>query len=1556
MNFLLNRRVAISMLFLALSLLGYISYKQLPLEIFPNADLPQLYVQVRSQQEVTPEYLEQSAVIPLEGVISSLDGVERIESSVGVKSCRILVELEKNADLKYLFLKLTQEVAAAAATLPDGITASVQKNDMTQKNNILMNLQVRGTGGINRVREFTDQKVIPELENIDGIAGAMPFGGQQKSVEITLNRAACEAHNINLDRVRRIISQNMQVKAYSGSVKDGNKRYFAFVNAEYADVTQIEDLTVNNSGVRLRDIATVYYGSKEETSYSRVNGKESVSVALVCESGANQIDISHKVRAIISRLNQKFEQSDIEIVVDVDQAEVMEKNLDEIINLALSGALLAIFIMWIFLRNVPLVAVVALSIPFSVFPAFNLFYGYDISINSLTLVGIALAIGMLLDNSVVVLENIYRLKSRGATASDAVTRGTSEIWKPVMASTLTTIAVFLPFVFSGNYLVRLFGTHIGISIISTLSVSLAVALLLIPMAVYAVMSFRNHKMINLSKVSLDQRPVRIYLLLLKTALRNPVGTIVIALLLFFVSILGSLSVSINSKKALEDKNLAVFITMPVGSTLEKTDLVVRDAENRLKEIKGVSDVVVRVEEEEAQVTLKLVDDYEKISGRNYGEIKNDIENRLKGLSADYSFTATSGSYAKQGGSRNTGSTGLQNMMGVGEDQEYIVVRGNDFEMMTAVAEDLEYFLGELDVISSARKNVKDNQPEVHISFDTETMTAEGIAYNQVVNALSSFQKQVSSGVNFKQGSNQYEIVLKYNDLVNETKPKDKTLAELQTLSVNDNADVISHELQSFSDIFFGKGLRSIERVNQEKQIEVQYKFNADVNKSKALLESARDEVDYVISALNLPPGIAVEVIREESDISEFYTLIEIAGLLIYMILAAVFESFITPFVLLLSVPLAAIGSFLLLIITGNSLFNANTLTGFLILLGVVVNNGILLIDITNNLRKNGYRRERAILTAGLSRLRPILITALTTVVAMIPMALGRSEYVSVIGAPFAITVIGGLTVSTLLTLVFIPAFYNGLENASNWISELTLWLKIVIGLAIIGGMYRVTTTIDDTVWKMAAGVAVIIGVPGLVWFVRMSLRRANANLIDASEPIVISIKNLVKIYGRDNQFKREWKAGKKLSEQAAKLNQKISNGIENLIWQLPLLGFLGWFAWFYLDQAVWVFVVSVLFYAILLTVLTNVLHQFSENKTLTRVFSVIRYVARVFFPLFSVILFYIKWNNIGFILFVGIVWYLYIWIASLKKRYSEGEKLNKTELRITELMPFIVATKKPFKALKGVSLEIGSGMFGLLGPNGAGKSTLIRIICGIYEASYGKIFVNGIDADEKREELQGLIGYLPQEFGMYENMPAREYLDYQAILKGITNPELRKARIDHVLASVHMTDRADDKIGSFSGGMKQRIGIAQILLHLPRILVVDEPTAGLDPRERIRFRNLLVELSRERVVIFSTHIIEDISSSCNKMAVINKGEVLYRGTPAELTHFAVGHVWRFYVDADKFEAVTEGMIVVHHMREGDQIRVRCLSPESPVEGAENELPILEDAYLWLLKFGNTFNH
>ncbi len=798
------------------------------------------------------------------------------------------------------------------------------------------------------------------------------------------------------------------------------------------------------------------------------------------------------------------------------------------------------------------------------------------------------------------------------------------------------------------------------------------------------------------------------------------------------------------------------------------------------------------------------------------------------------------------------------------------------------------------------------------------------------------------------------------------KKQDKTIDDLKKLEVA-GATGSMMEMKDISDIIFSTGPGNIHRENQEKRITVTYNFRNEISGSKDLLDGARQQIESAVASMSIPSGLAVEVIHEKNQLKDFYYLIGIAFLLIYMILASVFESLATPVVLMFSIPLAALGSLIALILTGNSLLNANTLTGFLILIGIVVNNGIILIDYTNILRKRGNRRQRALMTAGVARLRPILITASTTVIAMVPLAMGKAEFVSVIGSSFAITVVGGLTLSTLLTLVFIPTFYSGLENSIGWFNSLG-WRNKTVQIALFALLaFIIYTYINGFLWKMITTILSLIIIPAATWFVMNSLRKARETVIGGEESIKIRVQSLVKIYDRENRWAREWKGGARIRERLGLSHHFRSwSDLMDIAWQAPLLGFTVYFTYFYLRKGLWIFIFSIISWFFLLGI-WNCFRELFSNLSGNGSHKLLKKISRwldvaVFWlvPLVNLAWFQKRWDNIVVVLIIGFLWFTGMFIYWTGRKMSEENidiyrlegrfrNIRKTVYRIVAAVPLIGKKKKPFKALRCVSLDIGNGMFGLLGPNGAGKTTLMRIICGILEQSYGKVWINGIDTQLKREELQGLIGYLPQEFGTYENMSAHEYLHYMAMLKKITDPAVREERVTYVLQAVHMDEHRHEKIGSYSGGMKQRMGIAQILLHLPRILVVDEPTAGLDPRERIRFRNLLVELSRERVIIFSTHIIEDISSSCNQVAVLNKGMLRYLGKPIDMTREAEGHVWQFAMPAADFGAFVGENLVVHHMSEGENVRVRVISESSPWEGAVKVSPNLEDAYLWLLR-------
>jgi multidrug efflux pump subunit AcrB len=806
-HFLIQRKVLISMLFIAATMLGYISWKQLKMEIFPNAELPMLYIQVSSMIEGTPEYMEQEAIIPVEGVIAGLENIEKIESSAGRRTGSILVSYEERTDLKYAYLKLDEQIAALRGDLPAEFILQVVKIDLEDANNTLMSLQAMGSGGVDRVRNYVDQHIAPELENMEGVAAVNVFGGRQKSVDIILDKAACDAYNIAPTRVRNILASNLNLRQYGGVVREEGKRFFIYLDAEYKTISQIEDLVIGrgDNPVRLKDIADVYYGAKEEETISRVNGKDAVSLQVVHDAQANIIELSHHIEDQLMILNRNGAPVDMEVTIQENKAEMMEKNIDQIIRLALTGALLAIFVLWVFLRNVRLVILVALAMPVSIFTAFNFFFGFDISINSLTLIGIALAVGMLLDTSVVVLENIYRLRSEGVKPAEAVVRGTGEVWRSVVAATGTTVAVFIPFVFSSEFLIKLMARHIGVSIISTLVVSLVVSLLLIPMAVHVILT-RNkqgRKKTVYQEVSINNRMVRIYLSLLKTALRNPATTIIGVLILFFATILSTLTVSVSKLEELDSKQVTLYVTMPTGTTLETTDQLVAGMEEALMKIEENKEVISRIQEEEATVTILLQDEYRKLYKRSFGEIQSEAYEMVKEMPAsDISLTASSGVGGMRGGDGGEGGgEGFQELLGIGEDEEYILLKGQDFSLMVEVAEDLQSYLDELDNIESARISVRENQPEVHLDFNSLIMNRYGITRNQVMGELNTFQSEISSGVNFSQDNEEYEIIIKYSDVEDEDEEQDKSMEELKNLDIPDSEDQNLFELQQISELY-----------------------------------------------------------------------------------------------------------------------------------------------------------------------------------------------------------------------------------------------------------------------------------------------------------------------------------------------------------------------------------------------------------------------------------------------------------------------------------------------------------------------------------------------------------------------------------------------------------------------------------------------------------------------------------------------------------------------------------------------------------------------------------
>lgn len=1549
------------MLFIAISLLGYVSYKQLKVEMLPNAELPMLYLQISSSKDVNPAYMESNVVIPLESAISTLEGVERIESTSRNRNGSIRVDFKKGMDLKYTTLKLQEKVNDIISTIPDEFSVRVERANINGVNNNFMSLQARGKGGVDRLRALVDKELKPQLENIDGIAAVNVYGGRQKAIEIRFNKEALNALNITPSRISALLAQYNSDRTFLGYINEPDVRYYVHLDAMYEHISEVENLIVAPGPIFLKDIATIFFDMKDETTLSRINGLETISITLVNDAQMNLLELSNRVKKRIEALNEEFRGHDIELVVQSNSADEIENNIDQVVSLGISGALFAVFVLWFFLRNIRLVVFITLSIPISILAAFNLFYHFDVSINSLTLIGMALAVGMLLDNSVIVLENIYRLFTLGKSPEEAVTQGVREVWKSIMASTLTTATVFLPFLFSDEVFIRLIGQHIGVSIIATLAFSLLVAILLIPMTTYLILKLNKGKSVFQQALSINLRPIQIYTVLLKSSLRNPAITITGSVVLLVAMWIIALSLNLESNRAVNHDRVNMTVTMPPSSTLEYSDNIVSILEQKLDSFPEKKEVISRIQEDAASITLILKEDYYKDGGKSISTIIEELNRLMQIPNIDIRISA-----GQSNNTQNAGASTMNNFMnilGVGDNSESIIIKGSDFDMMDVIADNITYHLREMDFIAWNWATNPGLRREIHLTFDPILLSSYGITRQNIAEGLSSLDRSLTSGTSLKFGNDEYEIVIKENISEEEEKKQrnaPKTVEDLRHVMISDNQGGL-HELQQLASIKYTRDIASINRVNRDREISIHYAFSQSEELPADVIEGYRSEIEQLIAGYDAPAGIAIEMVRQEDSMGEFYFLILVALILIYMILASVFESVSTPFILLFTIPLAAIGSLLGLVLSGNSLMNANTMTGFIILIGVVVNNGIILIDYANILRKRGYSRNRALIMSGYSRLRPILITTVTTIIAMMPMALGDTDYAGAIGAPFAITVIGGLSFSALLTLILIPTVFISLENIIAWYRSLSRPLHLLHAIIFVSGVVYIYSNVDGIFMKLLYLMVLVVLIPGCTYFIKNSVRLAKSNVINPDEAIHIKIQNLVKVYDRPNRFMRQWEGGILLRKRLG-LHKEFHtlHDFVTIIWQLAIYAFVAYMVFYYLESIFWIIVLAIALCAGIYDVWKKIRAYLTYNHpAYERYWNIMQKLVYYALPVLTLYAINVRTAETSGTLIIGFLWALGIVIQQISNYiYNNNINIERLEGKFAEFrrklfvailsIPIIGKRRTPFRALKGVSFDIHTGMFGLLGPNGAGKSTMMRIITGILEQSYGSIWINGMNTLEYREELQSLIGFLPQEFGMYEHMTSWDFLNYQAILKGITDPKVRAERLEYVLKAVHMYERKDNKISSFSGGMKQRIGIALILLHLPRILVVDEPTAGLDPRERIRFRNLLVELSRERIVIFSTHIIEDIASSCNQVVVINRGELKFYGKPMDMIEKARDKVWVFDIEPEKFDILDEKLIV-NNMMNGDKIRVRYISKEPPYPDAEKVEENLEDAYLCLLK-------
>ena len=1560
-----RRPVTTTMFFMAVAILGVISLDRLPVQIFPELVFPEVYI-AATQQGYSPEQVERELVMPIEEEVGKLEGIEAFESFSRQNNGGVRISYAPDTDMKFALLEIESRITRLQPMLPNRTRLNVQRFDSSDLSSTVMQISVLGEGDINWLREFAEEKIRPELEAVEGVVNAQVLGGQRTAIEIIVEPTMLQAHQLSMSDVRNRINAFNTPRQYLGHVYDADQRFAVSIQGQFTQLKQVRDLVIKPElPLHLGDIAEIRYGLQERTDLQRMNGKPAVGIRIQKDDEANLIEIAAVLEKTIERINGDLAAEDIELVISQNQAEIMNEALDTLKQAAYVGGLLGLFVLFLFLRNLRFVAVLLLAIPCSLLLTFNLMYMWDLSLNVLSLCGLALAVGMLTDNGIVVMENIFKHFEQGKSPAEAAKAGADEVARAVVAATATTVTVFLPVIFiQSDYQDIL--RELALSMTFPLLASLLVALTLVPALASKTLSLQARQPTGTGLL------IEMYTVCLKAGLRHRVlislgvvGSLVVTLII-------SLFFMLQQDVRREESNFTVYVSMPEGTTLEAIDEVVGEIESSVREIEGLDRFISSISETQASIRIELLPVNERPNQISVDLIKETFEETfadVSGAIVSYEAIARAGRGGGGGGGRIRGSTrggssGGFNLAG-GTSSETAVIRGYDFTVLQMLAEDLVFRLEELEEIdpNSVQADAERGAPEIHVLPDEAVMFDRRLQVRNVLTAVGDANPRGSrSNVSFLTPEG-IEVPI---DIRNVEDPDEEGdgMAGLKQVPILSTGNTYV-PLEEVSHVRRDQGRSMILRTDQSRRVIVSYQFIDEIFESQPLLEDTRLYVQDVVAGLVLPQGYTIEIIEAEEE-TIYYWMMGIAGLLIFMILASLFESLSAPLIILCTLPTAVIGSCWALILSGTGLTSQEgpmALLGFIVLVGIAVNNGIVLIDAIENLRNHhGYRRERAVLVASRSRVRPILMTSATTILGVLPLALkfgGDYE----IWPPFAITVLGGLAVSMVSTLIFVPVIYMGIDQVKAWLADIG-WIGIVLGTAAAAGLtYWIDDYYQSLFWTSLLALPAWIAAMTLIWIVQRIHRARIAARNEVREVRYLQIRNLTKIYGAPGQFRREWDRFNRRSDRLAKLGLGEVDKkaiLDSLWWKLPLVALFGYLST-YFEQGTWIFIISLAMLGLihhLIRCVADLTGFQIRNRWLLQ-------ISRLVLPLIFVG--YIHWRlEFGSLTIASAgVWFLYRLITFLVARVADG-RINPENMpgrlgflkaifyRGASAVPVIGLSRPQFQALGGVSLDIPRGMFGLLGPNGAGKTTLMRIVCQVLSSSYGSVLANGTTS-LNGPGRQGLIGYLPQHFGLYLHMSAYNYMEYRALLEGFKDGPARRKRIQECLEQVNLWDRRDDNIGSFSGGMKQRVGIAQTLMHMPEIIVVDEPTAGLDPLERIRFRNLLARFSQEKIIIFSTHIVEDISGSCNRLAVLNQGKVLYTGTPLEMRDLARDKVFEALLPEARFDDLEADLDLITHVRAPGGIRARFLATD-PIPEASLVEPNLEDAYLYLLRHGNEHTH
>jgi len=1034
-QFSTRRPVAVTMVILVLIVLGTVSLTRISIDLLPKMTLPIAAV-MATYPGAGPEEMEELVAKPLESVLATVSNVDSIQSISSADAATIIVQFNWGTDMDFATLDMREKIDLALSRLPDGVDRPmVVKFDPSMMPITILSVSSEGRD-LASLKTLLEDKVAPRLERIDGVAYATVMGGPQEEVRVLVDSRRLAGYGFSLAQlVQALKAENLNMPG--GTIDQGTREFILRTTGEFKSLDELRNLVLMSPqgvGVRLGDLADVEE-VEDQKEYTLLNGRPSIGIMIQKEAGANTVKVADQVHREMDRLSREL--SGIKYSYVFDQAKFIQRSIGNLTSNAVSGAVLAIIILYLFLRNVRSTLVIALSIPISIIATFTLVYFNGLTLNMMSLGGLALGVGMLVDNSIVVLENIYRHREEGESRLLAAQNGAGEVAMAITASTLTTIAVFLPIVFIQGLTAQIF-RELALTVTFSLLASLLVALTVVPMLASKILVingnggttpgrpgvfYRASHWVGRRLAALNDR----YRALLAWALDHRRGVLLGAAAAFILSLLAVPLVGAEFFPATDAGRLSVSVKLPSGTTLEETDKVAERVGQIVSAYPEVETVFV-------SAGRSLQGGNMSGSDSNTASLNIELKPKSERRRSDREIAdAIRRQVAKIPGAEiRVSVSDVMSMGGGGVSQAIsLSIRGDDQNVLRGLAAKAEALVAEVPGTREVQTSFSEGRPEVQVRLNRAKAASLGLSAAQVAQTVSTaVQGQVAT---------EYRVGGKEKDIrVQLAEESANSLAALRSLLISTSTG-LTVPLADVADIVIARGPVTIDREDQARVVTV----SCDVFGRP--LGSVSQDIRRQLAGLKLPPGYTITFGGQNKEMTDAFAglslALGLAVILVYMVMAAQFESLLHPLTIMFSLPLALIGVVLALLITRKAV-SVPAFIGVIVLAGIVVNNAIVLVDYINALRARGLGMREAILTAGPVRLRPILMTTLTTVLGLIPLALGLGEG-GEMQAPLAITVIGGLSMSTLLTLVVVPLVYTLFEDIGSGLRRRLR--RIVIG-------------------------------------------------------------------------------------------------------------------------------------------------------------------------------------------------------------------------------------------------------------------------------------------------------------------------------------------------------------------------------------------------------------------------------------------------------------------------------------------------------------------------------